>query len=258
MAGQITTIIHVDPVHPKDSLLQPAALILRQGGLVAFPTETVYGLGANALNPEAVARIFCVKGRPGDNPLIVHISGIDGLSPLVSRIPPLANKLFQAFSPGPLTLILPKSSRVPDLVTAGLDTVAIRIPAHPVARRLIELAGVPIAAPSANRSGRPSPTQAWHVAADLDGQIPLIIEAGSSQFGLESTVLDVTGDIPVILRPGAITASQIREIAGDVTEESRAFASGAGAPRSPGMKYRHYAPRAQVIIRPAGFVRQPA
>ncbi len=264
MAVQTTRIIRVDADHPDDQLLLPAAEALRQGELVAFPTETVYGLGANALDQEAVKKIFTAKGRPSDNPLIVHIASIKDLKPLVREIPELAAKLFQAFAPGPLTLILPKSEAVPSAVTAGLDTVAVRIPAHPVARRLIELAGVPVAAPSANRSGRPSPTRAWHVEIDLNGRIPYIIEAGSSKFGLESTVVDVTGAVPVILRPGAITAAAIREIAGAVYEfDSKTPSEGkkqpipqdlAAAPRSPGMKYRHYAPKAQVLIAEDGDV----
>ena len=258
MTRMQTRIIRVDAVKPDDQMLLPAAEALRRGELVAFPTETVYGLGANALDPEAVARIFSAKGRPGDNPLIVHIASLEDLKPLVREITPLAEKLFRAFSPGPLTLILPKSDAVPSLVTAGLDTVAVRIPAHPVARRLIELAGVPVAAPSANRSGRPSPTRAWHVEVDLEGRIPFIIEAGCTQFGLESTVVDARGEVPVILRPGAITASAIREIAGAVAGigSSQAGASStvllpqelAKTPRSPGMKYRHYAPKARLQI----------
>lgn len=257
MASVLTQIIRVDPDCPDDQLLLPAAMALRNGELVAFPTETVYGLGANALDPAAVARIFTVKGRPGDNPLIVHIASLADLPALVRNIPPLAEKLFKAFSPGPLTLILPKSAAVPDLVTAGLDTVAVRIPAHAVARRLIELAGIPVAAPSANRSGRPSPTRAWHVELDLTGRIPFIIEAGSSHFGLESTVVDVTGPIPVILRPGAITAAAIREVAGDVAGSGIDSGPDDGlemAPRSPGTKYRHYAPLARLLIADAAEI----
>lgn len=244
-----TRIIRVDAEYPDDRLLAPAAEALRNGQLVAFPTETVYGLGANTFDTAAVAAIFEAKGRPGDNPLIIHVTQLDAVYPLVSSLPLFARKLFEAFSPGPLTLVLPKSRTVPDLVTAGLDTVAIRIPAHPVARRLIELAGVPVAAPSANRSGRPSPTRSWHVEADLTGRIPFIIDAGDCPFGLESTVVDVTGDSPVILRPGSITASQIYEVTGSVTLDPGARDETAGAaPRSPGMKYRHYAPRARVLI----------
>ncbi len=200
-----TKIISIDPQNIDDRLLMPAAEALRRGELVAFPTETVYGLGANALDATAVNRIYAAKGRPADNPLIVHLADLAGLPELVGQITPLAQKLFAAFSPGPLTLILPRSSRIPDQVTAGLDTVAIRLPSHPVARRLIELAGVPVAAPSANRSGRPSPTRAWHVREDLDGLIPYIIDGGDCRFGLESTVVDATGRIPAILLPGSIS-----------------------------------------------------
>ena len=244
-----TAIITVDPLQPDDALLMPAAQAIRQGELVAFPTETVYGLGANALDGTAVARIFAVKGRPADNPLIIHLADLDALSQLIDHLPPLAEKLFAAFSPGPLTLVLPRSRQVPDEVTAGLETVAIRLPAHPIARRLIQLAGLPIAAPSANRSGRPSPTRAWHVIQDLGGLIPYIVDGGACYYGLESTVVDVTGSTPVILRPGSITAADIRRVAGSVAgavDEPAAYVS--QAPRAPGMKYRHYAPRARVIV----------
>lgn len=248
MTEMKTQIISVDADHPDDSLLMPAAIALRQGQLVAFPTETVYGLGANALDADAVRAIYDVKGRPGDNPMIVHVTSVTDLLPLVQAMTPLAEKLFNAFSPGPLTLVMLKSNIVPDVVTAGLETIAVRIPSHPVARRLIELAGVPVAAPSANRSGRPSPTRAWHVESDLTGRIPFIIEAGNSEFGLESTVVDVTSDVPVILRPGTITAAEIRAIAGSVGGAGSQLADHGQAPRSPGMKYRHYAPRAKVVI----------
>lgn len=251
-----------------DQLLMPAALALRAGELVAFPTETVYGLGADALNPDAVAQIFTAKGRPGDNPLIVHVAHIEDIRRLTTVVPPLAVRLLTAFAPGPLTLILPRSALVPDNVTAGLSTVAVRIPAHPVARRLIELAGVPVAAPSANRSGRPSPTRAWHVAEDLDSLIPYIIDGGACEFGLESTVLDLTGPTPEILRPGAITAEAIQQVireSGGIFNELTTFSvhpertgeSGTTgrtgseethAPRSPGMKYRHYAPKARLLV----------
>jgi L-threonylcarbamoyladenylate synthase len=234
-----------------DRLLLPAADALRAGELVAFPTETVYGLGANALDARAVAKIFAAKGRPGDNPLIVHVASPADLLILTTGLTSLARSLLQAFAPGPLTLILPRSTLVPDIVTAGLETVAVRIPAHPVARRLIELAGVPVAAPSANRSGRPSPTRAWHVEEDFTGVIPYIIDGGACEFGVESTVLDLTGDSPVILRPGAITADMINAVAGKQqlvpgSEDSKV--SGSNAPKSPGMKYRHYAPKARLDI----------
>jgi L-threonylcarbamoyladenylate synthase len=243
-----------------DRQLLPAAQALRAGELVAFPTETVYGLGANALDAAAVARIFAAKGRPADNPLIVHIARPEDLAILASDLPPLARPLLAAFAPGPLTLILPRSPRVPDIVTAGLSTVAVRIPENPIARRLIELAGVPVAAPSANRSGRPSPTRAWHVAEDFDGIIPYIIDGGSCTFGLESTVLDLTSRLPEILRPGAIPAEQIaaviRASAGDqmashlLSDTGTAAPASArpAAPKAPGMKYRHYAPKARLVL----------
>ncbi|MDD2533331.1 MAG: L-threonylcarbamoyladenylate synthase [Eubacteriales bacterium] len=247
-----------------DRLLLPAAACLQAGGLVAFPTETVYGLGANALDPQAVAAIFTAKGRPGDNPLIVHVASIADILPLTTEMTPLAEALLASFSPGPLTLILPRSNLVPDLVTAGLDTVAVRIPAHPIARRLIELAGVPVAAPSANRSGKPSPTRAWHVQNDLEGVIPYIIDGGACEYGLESTVLDLTGPVPIILRPGAISAEAIDAAVESFLNSSKpqgvtqsAFLQMKSAspatidqhiPRSPGMKYRHYAPVARLII----------
>ncbi len=265
-----TEIVVIDPnlTGPElDRLLLPAARALREGQLVAFPTETVYGLGADALNPAAVDRIFAAKGRPGDNPLIVHIARVEDIRRLTTTVPPLAIRLLAVFAPGPLTVILPRSSLVPDNVTAGLDTVAVRIPAHPVARRLIELAGVPVAAPSANRSGRPSPTRAWHVADDLDGLIPYIIDGGACEFGLESTVLDLTGPQPQILRPGAVTAEAIQQVIDQVNSETgnvnadndsepaAKSRSGGGqqgqgqtAPRSPGMKYRHYAPKARLLV----------
>ncbi len=249
-----TQVIHVDPSWPAerlDAYLQPAAAALAAGQLVAFPTETVYGLGGDALDPAAIAAIFAVKGRPADNPLIVHVARPADLRPLTASCPPLAEALLAAFAPGPLTLILPKADAVPAVVTAGLQTIAVRIPAHPVARRLIELAGVPVAAPSANRSGRPSPTRGWHVIEDLDGAIPYIIDAGDCEYGLESTVVDLTGPVPEILRPGAITAEQIRSVAGDVTgigTRQPVHAVHPDKPRSPGMKYRHYAPRAELRI----------
>lgn len=245
MCSLKTIVIRVDAKNPEDTLLKPAAEALKKGELVAFPTETVYGLGANALKPDAVASIFRVKGRPADNPLIVHVADPAGLEPLVSEVTPLARKLL-AFMPGPLTLVLRRSKQVPDLVTAGLDTVAVRMPDHPVARRLIELSGVPVAAPSANRSGRPSPTQAWHVLQDLDGRIPYLVDGGPCQYGLESTVVDVTGPKPVILRPGSITAAMILSVTGvsPVLQDT----ADADVPRAPGMKYRHYAPKARVAI----------
>jgi L-threonylcarbamoyladenylate synthase len=248
MTQMETSVIWI--THPlTDQQLIGAARALSGGRLVAFPTETVYGLGANALDQNAVAEIFRVKGRPADNPLIVHVAEPSDIERLVSGHSELAEVLLREFSPGPLTVVLPRSSEVSDLVTAGLDTVAVRIPAHPVARRLIKLAGVPVAAPSANRSGKPSPTRAWHVIDDLSGLIPYIIDDGPCEYGLESTVLDLTGDEPVILRPGAVTAEDILERTGvNVATGPAGESNGSGAPRSPGMKYRHYAPRADVLL----------
>jgi len=237
------------PVTPES--LSEAGGLIRSGALVAFPTETVYGLGANALDAAAVKRIFEAKGRPGDNPLIVHISAIDQLLPLIVCDPaPAAQKLMTACWPGPMTLIFPKSAAVPAEVTAGLDTVAIRYPAHPAARALIDAARRPIAAPSANRSGRPSPTTAAHVLEDMDGRIPLILDGGPCDVGLESTVIDVTGDVPRILRPGGVTPERVREICGGVAVDDavmRPLRAGE-KPRSPGMKYRHYAPAGALTI----------
>lgn len=237
------------PVTPES--LARAGELIRLGELVAFPTETVYGLGADALNPRAVAGIFEAKGRPGDNPLIVHISAVDQLSPLISGDPsPTARRLMDACWPGPMTLIFPKSDVVPAEVTAGLSTVAVRFPVHPAARALIDAARKPIAAPSANRSGRPSPTTARHVLEDMEGRIPLILDGGPCDVGLESTVIDVTGATPRILRPGGVTPERIGEICGSVVVDDavlRPLKAGE-RPRSPGMKYRHYAPSGALTI----------
>ena len=237
------------PVTPES--LARAGEMIRGGGLVAFPTETVYGLGADALNPRAVAGIFEAKGRPGDNPLIVHISAADQLSPLITGDPsPAACRLMDACWPGPMTLIFPKSDVVPSGVTAGLDTVAVRFPVHPAARALIDAARRPVAAPSANRSGRPSPTTARHVLEDMEGRIPLSLDGGPCDVGLESTVIDVTGATPRILRPGGVTPEHIGEICGSVVVDDavlRPLKAGE-RPRSPGMKYRHYAPSGALII----------
>ena len=234
-----------------ESALARAGELIRAGSLVAFPTETVYGLGANALDADAVGRIFAAKGRPGDNPLIVHISAPDQLPPLITGAPsPAARSLMDACWPGPMTLIFPRSPAVPTAVTAHLSTVAVRYPAHPAARALIDAARRPIAAPSANRSGRPSPTTAGHVLEDMDGRIPLILDGGPCEVGLESTVIDVTGDTPRILRPGGVTPERIAEICGGVAVDDavlRPLREGE-RPRSPGMKYRHYAPTGALTI----------
>ena len=234
-----------------DAAIARAAQLIREGALVAFPTETVYGLGADALNAAAIPAIFEAKGRPSDNPLISHIADWDALEGLISETPnETACRVMQAFWPGPLTLIFPKGKNVPDAVTAGLDTVAVRFPSHPVAQKLIRAAGTPIAAPSANRSGRPSPTTAQHVAEDMDGRIPMILDGGACGVGLESTVLDVTGERPRILRPGGITKEMLEEVIGevDVDEGVLGMLREGAQVRSPGMKYRHYAPTGEITI----------
>jgi L-threonylcarbamoyladenylate synthase len=232
---------------PDLAKLSEAADLLRAGEVVAFPTETVYGLGANALEEKAVEKIYLAKGRPSDNPLIVHISSLDDVRQLVSEIPPKARRLMEVFWPGPLTLVMPKAKIIPQIITGGLDTVGIRFPAHPVALKLIELAKCPVAAPSANISGKPSPTTAEHVWQDLNGKIAGIVDGGKADVGVESTVLDVTEEIPIILRPGGITLEQLEDTIGEVKLDSALYDLGA-IPKAPGMKYTHYAPEADVII----------
>ncbi len=245
-----TEVLKINSISDSEAELSRAAELIRSGQLVAFPTETVYGLGANAMDEKAVEKIFVAKGRPGDNPLIVHIAEINDIKPLVTSIDEKAYSLINKFWPGPLTIIFNKSSKVSDKVTAGLSTVAIRMPSHPVALELIKKSGVPIAAPSANRSGKPSPTTAKHVYEDMDGRIPMILDGGSADVGVESTVLDMTGKVPVILRPGGVTYEMLSEVLGHVEIDS-----GVLAPidkdqqvKSPGMKYKHYAPDAPVTI----------
>ena len=230
--------------------INQAGEIIRQGGLVAFPTETVYGLGADALNEEAAAKIYAAKGRPSDNPLIAHIADLEMLKPLVEEIPPVAEKLMDAFWPGPMTLIFNKSNLVPKGTTGGLDTVAVRYPNHPIAQALIKAAGVSIAAPSANLSGKPSPTLGEHVVDDMDGRIDMIIDGGMVGMGLESTIIDVTVNPPMILRPGFITYEMVKEIVPDATEDRTIFTKPTKEfkPKAPGMKYRHYAPRGELTI----------
>ena len=229
-----------------------AAAVLRDGGLVAMPTETVYGLAANALDGNAVRRIFEAKGRPMDNPLIVHIAEIADIERLglVREFPETARKLAEAFWPGPLTIIMDKGSVIPDEVSAGLSTVAIRLPSHPDARRLIRESGLPLAAPSANTSGKPSPTTAQHVIDDMDGRIEAVIDGGACDVGVESTVITVATDIPRILRPGIITREEIAAVIGDVEVDKAVLNKLENNERasSPGMKYKHYAPRATVIL----------
>lgn len=223
-----------------------AAALLKGGGLVAFPTETVYGLGANALDEEAVKKIFIAKGRPSDNPLIIHIAGIDQLAPLVSHIPENAEKLIDKFWPGPLTIVMKKSSLVPSIISAGLDTVGVRMPKNETALRLLRECSIPIAAPSANTSGKPSPTNATHVADDMMGKIDAIIDGGKCDVGVESSVVDISGEIPLLLRPGGITFEQLTDVLGSVKQNFE-FKDGE-QPRSPGMKYTHYAPNAKVVV----------
>lgn len=234
----------------NDDIIEEASKVLRDGGLVAFPTETVYGLGGNALDESVARKIYEAKGRPSDNPLIIHIGEIDDIIKLAKDIPSKVYQLINKFWPGPLTIILKKHSIVPDGTTGGLDTVAIRMPDNFIARELINKSGVFIAAPSANISGRPSTTQAKHVIDDLEGKIDVIIDGGSSTLGLESTIVDFTEEIPTILRPGFITLNQISEVIGDVIIDLPStdglFAE--GAPKAPGMKYKHYAPKGELFI----------
>ena len=243
----MTDVLRVDPARPDEAAIARAADCLRRGGLVAFPTETVYGLGVHALDPVAVRRLFEVKGRPANDPLIVHLDAIDRVHPLVVRVTETAAALAARFWPGPLTLVLPRSSRVPDEVTAGLNTVAVRVPAHPVAHALLAAAAVPVAAPSANLFSRPSPTRASHVLDDLAGRIDLVVDGGATEVGVESTVLDLSGDVPTILRPGAISIEMLRAILPRVEVRS-SLHSGAQAMPSPGMLERHYSPRAPLTV----------
>lgn len=229
--------------------LNLATSIIKNGGLVAVPTETVYGLAANALDGTAISSIFKAKGRPNDNPLIVHISSLDMLYPLVKSIPPKATSLIEAFWPGPLTLIFEASDVVPSEVRAGLPTVAIRFPSHPIMCDLIRQSGVPLAAPSANTSGKPSPTNAARVIDDLSGKVDVIIDGGDCSVGLESTVVDITREIPTILRPGGITEDMLKEVVGEINIDPALISHDTNIkPISPGMKYTHYSPNAQVII----------
>ncbi len=240
-----TRIRSIDPDEPDPELLEEAAEILRSGGLVAFATETVYGLGADATQPEAVARIFKAKGRPANNPLIVHADGLEMARRCVLEWPETAQRLAERFWPGPLTLVLPRSAIIPEIVSAGLETVGVRVPAPAVARGLITRLGRPVAAPSANRSNRISPTQAQHVFRDLEGQIPLILDSGPTRQGLESTVVKLTGKSAQILRPGPITSELIEHVLGFTvtTLEDLSFQAPSDRPDSPGQLAVHYAPR---------------
>ncbi|MFQ3546607.1 L-threonylcarbamoyladenylate synthase [Halobacillus rhizosphaerae] len=235
------------PLTPGDSAVAEAGRLLSEQQVIAFPTETVYGLGADATNKGAVQRIFQAKGRPADNPLIVHVANRKQVADLVTAIPDIAEKLMDAFWPGPLTLVLESNGQAAENVTAGLSTVGIRMPDHPLALALISAADKPLAAPSANRSGRPSPTTAAHVEQDLSGRIAGILDGGSTGVGVESTVLDCTSEIPVILRPGGITKEDLERVLGEVVVDP-ALANQEEQPRSPGMKYTHYAPEAPLCL----------
>lgn len=238
-----------DEIHNKE-IMETAAKIISRGGLVVFPTETVYGLGGDSFDPTAAEKIYAAKGRPSDNPLIVHISKVEDLNDLAESVPENAIKLAKAFWPGPLTMIFTKKEKVPATVTGGLNTVAVRLPSHPVARKLIAESGTFIAAPSANLSGRPSPTKAEHVIEDLNGRVDMIIDGGSIEIGLESTIVDMTEKIPVILRPGFITLDMIKSVIGDAVLDKALMTGVKGdvKPKAPGMKYRHYAPQAELTV----------
>ena len=240
-----TQVWNIDPFHPEPEMIRAAARIVLAGGLVAFPTETVYGLGANALDPEAVRQIYVAKGRPSNNPIIVHVAGIEGARTLVSVWPDLATQLAAKFWPGPLTLVLPRSNRVPDIITGGGATVAVRCPLHPVALALIRAAGVPIAAPSANRSSELSPTRAEHVLRGLNGRMEAILDGGPTSAGIESTVIDLCGSVPRLLRPGPISPGELERFIGRLERGGSPSAMEAPLP-SPGLLARHYAPRTRL------------
>lgn len=233
--------------HPRMDAIREAGQILKDGGLVAFPTETVYGLGGNALDVCASHKIYTAKGRPSDNPLIIHIANMESLKLITQEIPPAAVKLAKAYWPGPLTMIFRKSEAVPYEITGGLESVAVRMPSHPIAQAVIRAGGGYIAAPSANRSGRPSPTKADHVIEDLGEAADLIIDGGSVEIGLESTIVDFTEPVPTILRPGFISQAMLEEVLGEVRMD-QGLCSEHTAPKAPGMKYRHYAPKGQLVI----------
>jgi len=250
-----TEVIKIDPIKIDEEKLKKAAQILKNGGVVAFPTETVYGLGADALRREASKKIYAAKGRPSDNPLIVHVSKEEEVYKLCNNINDNTKALMKKFWPGPLTIILQKKEILPVETTGGLNTVGVRMPNHSVALKLIELSGCPLAAPSANTSGRPSPTRAEHVIEDMLGKIDMIIDAGVVGIGIESTIVDMTEDVPVILRPGAITKEMLEEVLGEVLVDSVVVAKSKedienldSAPKAPGMKYRHYAPKAELTM----------
>ena len=242
-------VVAMDAEHLNMEAIQKAGKILREGGLVAFPTETVYGLGGNALDPKASMKIYAAKGRPSDNPLIVHIADIKDLAKITTEIPEGARILAEKYWPGPLTMILPKADSVPKETTGGLDSVAVRFPSDRIAQELIKAAGGFVAAPSANTSGRPSPTMAEHVEEDLGDAIEMIIDGGQVGIGLESTIVDFTEDVPVVLRPGYISLEMLKDTRGDVRMDRGLLITDSSVhPKAPGMKYRHYAPKADLSI----------
>jgi L-threonylcarbamoyladenylate synthase len=245
-------VLAMDPAHPDDAMLARAAAVLRAGGLVAFPTETVYGLGGHALNPAAVERIYAAKGRPATNPVIVHVPDVAAAQAVAAAWPPEAQRLAEAFWPGPLTLVLPKQPVVPDVATAGLPAVGVRIPSHPVALALLRAAGIPVAAPSANRYTELSPTSAAHVARTLGDRVDLIVDGGPSSVGIESTVVDLTDTAPRLLRPGAITAEQLATVLGRPVSRAVRHDGDTVAQLAPGQAARHYAPRARLVVADAG------
>lgn len=245
----MTEVVRVDPARPNQADIARAADCLRRGGLVAFPTETVYGLGVHALDAAAVRRLFEAKGRPAHDPLIVHVPAFELVAPLVVALPAHAARLAARFWPGPLTLVMRRAASVPLEVTAGLETVAVRVPAHPVARALLLAASLPVAAPSANLFSRPSPTRAAHVLDDLDGRIDMVVDGGPTQVGVESTVLDLTVDPPAVLRPGAISVEQLRTVVPTIRiGVARGATDGSEPAASPGLLSKHYAPRASMTI----------
>ena len=245
-----TIIEKVDPEHIDTDVMEQAGKLIAEGELVAFPTETVYGLGGDALDPDASRKIYAAKGRPSDNPLIVHIADFDDMKRVAREVPEQAKKLADAFWPGPLTMIVWKSDAVPEATTGGMQTVAVRMPNHPVALELIRRSGCLIAAPSANTSGRPSPTEAQHVAEDLSGKIAMILDGGPVGIGIESTIIDLTEEQPMILRPGYITPEMLSEVLQEevVSDPGIIAADDTRKPKAPGMKYKHYAPKAEMII----------